>query len=78
MQSDNQFFNDFTKVMTGFWGTAQGLQKEACDQFKQQIENMILNAGFVRKQDHDILEERVNLLSEKIKTIEDQISNPST
>lgn len=74
MQSDNHFFNDFTKVITGFLGTAQGLQKEAYDQFKRYVENIILDAGFVRQKEHDLLEMRLQELTERFEEIEKKIS----
>lgn len=71
MQSDNLFLADLTKVFTSVVGTAQGIQKEAIETWKQIIEQQILNAGFVKKEEFDALEARVNLLSQKLKELQE-------
>lgn len=70
MQSNNSFLNDFAKIMSGAFGTAQGLQKEASEQFKQFLETQIIEAGFVRKDDFIALEQRFELLVQKVNALE--------
>ena len=74
MQSNNSFVNDFAKIMSGAFGTAQGLQKEASEQVKQFLETYILEAGFVHKNDYVALEQRFELLSQKVQELEEKIN----
>lgn len=75
MQSNNSFLNDFAKIMSGAFGTAQGLQKEASEQVKQFLETYILEAGFVRQDDYIALEKRFELLVQKVNDLEEKINN---
>lgn len=74
MHTDNPFLNDFSKLMSGVIGTAAGLQLEASNQIKQCFEQYALNAGFVKQADFDALEQRFQLLCDKVTALEEKIS----
>ena len=61
--------------MSGAFGTAQGLQKEASEQVKQFLETHILEAGFVHKDDYTALEQRFELLVQKVNSLEEKIDS---
>ncbi|MEM6603046.1 MAG: accessory factor UbiK family protein [Pseudomonadota bacterium] len=78
MQTDNHFFNDLSRMFSGFMGTAQGLQKEAAEQFRQMIEKCALDAGFVHHSDFEALEKRVVLLCDKVKDLEAKLEESTS
>lgn len=70
MQTDNSFLNDFAKILTGALGTADGLRQEAMATITTSFEKYIAEAGFVRKEEFDILQQRFELLVQKVKDLE--------
>ena len=74
MQTDNSFLNDFAKMLTGALGTADGLRQEAMATITTSFEKYIAEAGFVRKEEFDILQQRFELLVQKVKDLEEGIT----
>jgi BMFP domain-containing protein YqiC len=55
MQTKSPLFNDFFKIASGGIELAQGLQKEAQTVIQSQVEEFLTHAGFVRREEYDVL-----------------------
>ncbi len=74
MQTRHPFFDDIAKLANSAAGVAQGVSEEARTFFNSQMERFIADMDLVRRDEYDILLERV----EKLEALVSELSAPKT
>lgn len=72
MQTRHPFFDDLAKLANSAAGVAQGVSEEARTFFNSQMERFIADMDLVRRDEYDILLERV----EKLEALISELSAP--
>ncbi len=72
MQTRHPFFDDLAKLANSAAGVAQGVSEEARTFFNSQMERFIADMDLVRRDEYDILLERV----EKLEALVSELSAP--
>lgn len=72
MQTRHPFFDDIAKLANSAAGVAQGVGEEARTFFNSQMERFIADMDLVRRDEYDILLERV----EKLEALVSELSAP--
>lgn len=72
MQTRHPFFDDIAKIANSAAGVAQGVSEEARTFFNSQMERFIADMDLVRRDEYDILLERV----EKLEALVNELSAP--
>lgn len=72
MQTRHPFFDDIAKLANSAAGVAQGVSEEARTFFNSQMERFIADMDLVRRDEYDILLERV----EKLEALVSELSAP--
>lgn len=72
MQTRHPFFDDLAKLANSAAGVAQGVSEEARTFFNSQMERFIADMDLVRRDEYDILLERV----EKLEALVNELSAP--
>ncbi len=72
MQTRHPLFDDLAKLANSAAGVAQGVSDEARTFFNSQFDRIITDMDLVRRDEYDILLDRLSLLESKIAQLEGQ------
>lgn len=76
MQTKHPFFDDLAKLANSAAGVAQGVGDEARTFFNSQFDRLIADMDLVRRDEYEILLDRINALEAKIETLSTKKTKP--
>lgn len=73
MTDFKNFINDFSHLISGMSSLTHNLKSEAQQNMRMAFETFMIEAGFVRQENFDVLSQRFNEAVEKINALETEI-----